>query len=231
MEKQTTLKITRIREAILIKLLEDQNKKWTIYGLQQALNKNGCPCAYASVHKFIKALHETGHLMKDKEKYHLSNIPGILNLLSTQRPLSRKPVKKYYHYKGLEERMEMIKNSGLSYALTAFTGGNLHHQYIMTDKIHVYASPAQFEEQWKPFLDNNGFMPVESGIKQNVYIILSENPFPISLSENVGGFRVAPKATLVSDLLSIGGLGEELALKLMEGFKWTQKPHKSRRKR
>jgi len=231
MEEQTTLKLSRIREAIIIKLLEDHKAKWTIYGLHQALNRNGCLCAYASVHAFIKALHETHHLMKDGVNYRLSNIPSTLNLLSTQMPLSGKPVKKYYHYAGLEERMDMFKKSGLSYSFTSFVGGNLYHQYIMTDKIHAYASPAQFEKKWKPFLDKNGFMPVESGSKQNVFIVLDKNPFPLSLSKEVGGFSVSPKATLVSDLLSIGGLGEELALKLMEGFKWTQKPHKSQRKR
>ena len=221
------MRITNARTGIINKLLENTSKHWTIRELHE---KTGA-LTYPAVFNFVKTLHKTGHLLKEKGRYKPVNIPGILNILSTQRPLREKPIRRYYHRAKLEERMDLFKNSGLDYAFTAFTGGNLHHQYIMTDKIHVYASPAQFEEQWKPFLDNNGFMPVESGIKQNVYIILSENPFPISLSENVGGFRVAPKATLVSDLLSIGGLGEELALKLMEGFKWTQKPHKSRRKR
>ena len=229
MKKQAVLRLTPTRAAIINKLLEDITARWTIYGLHNALAAAGYRCAYSSVHNFFKVLHSTGYLVKQAARYRVSNAPGLVNLLSSQRPLGGKPARVYYHPAGLKARMDFFRKAGKEYAFTSFVAGNLYQQYVMTENIHAYVSPAEFDKQWKPLLRKNGFFPVESGARRNVFLILDEDSSTLALNEEAGGYMVAPKATIVADLLSVGGLGEELGLMLMEGFKWVQKPRKSQK--
>ncbi len=208
------MELTQKRLGLLLWILEEKDKDWSIYELEKSMGTLN----YSPTYNFVKELEKGGFVTKLNGKYQLTNAPDLIKFISLANPFPAKSKRHYFINKKMREKMEIIKNSELKHSFTLFSAGELLVPYIKTEQVHMYVKKEDVEK-WNDYL-------IQKNVKRstetegNLILIPVENEFYFDLGREEKGFRIASIGLILSDLLSFGGLGEEQG-KLIEK-KWLE---------
>ncbi|MFH1752098.1 MAG: hypothetical protein ABH821_04140 [archaeon] len=181
--------------------------KWSIYALQ----KNAKALDYSATHAFVKELEREEFVVKNVKtnEFQLTKVPDLIKQISLFKPIASR--KKEYFYSGLDltKKIKFVKLTGLKYALTVFGASELLHPYIKTNLLHLYVNEKDINK-WVKKLTAKNVLKSDKASANTVLLPVTENIY-FDFNETVNGFKLAPFAVLIADLLSFSGLGEEQA--------------------
>ncbi len=198
------MELTKKRLEVLLWILENKNRRWTIYEIEKSNTLN-----YSPIYNLVKEMENIGFVVKINGKYQLANAPDLIKIISINDPFRVKPKRYYFINKTMRGKMEIVKKSKLDYSFTLFCAGELLFPYIKTEDVHVYVKKQEIEK-WNDYLIEKG---VKKSVEKEANLILMpvESEFYFGLSREEKSFKIAPTGLILSDLLSFGGLGEEHA--------------------
>jgi hypothetical protein len=119
----------------------------------------------------------------------------------------RSPIK-YSEYHLKKDPLSIIKNSGLSYALTTYQADRIIHNYLFPTRTDFYILREDLD-LWHKCLLSNGLVG-----KGNTRIIIAD-PHLIKNSIKRRGFYLVSKSQLICDLLIEGGVAKDAANRLI----------------
>ncbi|MCK4326970.1 MAG: hypothetical protein KAW41_00665 [Candidatus Diapherotrites archaeon] len=205
------IKLTEKRQGIVLWILENRGKQWSIHEL---CTKFG-GLTYPSTYDFVNQLLGAGYLMKtEAREFTAMNAHALVQQLAYTFPLKAKEKKCFFVVGGMADKIKVLKSIKLDYSLTAFAAGEVLHPYVKTEKVHAYARKKDIGK-WGEELARKGARPAFED-EANLFLLPVQEDYYFNLSRNIHGFRIAPLGLVLADLVSIGGLGEEQA-KMIEG--------------
>ena len=208
------IKLTEKRQGIVLWILENRHKQWSIHGLCRSFGG----LTYPSTYDFVNQLLEAGYLMKTETKeFTATNAHALVQQLAYTFPLKAKEKRRFFAKGAMADKMSLLKATKLDYSLTAFAAGEALHPYVKTEKVHAYVRNEDLEA-WEKQLINKGARPAFED-EANLFLLPVQENYYFSLSKGIHGFSIAPLGLVLSDLISIGGLGEEQAKMIEEAVK------------
>lgn len=198
------LKLTSKRAGTLAWMIENVDKVWSIYEVA----KEAGTLDYSATHTFVKELEKVGFVIKIKGRYRLSNAPSAVQYLSLFQPFQSRNKEDFFVLGDMKTKMDLVGSSGLPYAFTLFSAGELLYPYVKTEDVHVYIKRQEFDS-WRKYLIKEGARratPKEA----NLVLILAWKDYYFAGRE-IRRYRIAPVGIVLADLLSYGGLGQEQA--------------------
>jgi len=182
------------RERILRILLDNPDGKLTAYAIHIKAE-----CSQPWALKYLKKL-ESMKLIKN------TKVIDVYSLYEYWLKI-RSPIK-YSEYHLKKDPLSIIKNSGLSYALTTYQADQLIHNYLFPTRTDFYILREDLDI-WHKCLLSNGLVG-----KGNTRIIIAD-PHLIKNSIKRRGFYLVSKSQLICDLLIEGGVAKDAANKLI----------------
>ncbi|MEE8168073.1 MAG: hypothetical protein V3T58_04295 [Candidatus Hydrothermarchaeales archaeon] len=198
------LKLTSKRAGTLTWIIENVDKKWSIYELA----KDAETLDYSATHTFVKELEKAGFVIKMRGRYRLSNAPGAVQYLSLFQPFQSRQKEDFYVLGDMKAKMKLVESSGLSYAFTLFSAGELLYPYVKTEDVHAYISTGEFDS-WREYLIKEGARRAVPKEANMVLIPVGEDYY--FTGREIRNHRIAPIGIVLADLLSYGGVGREQA--------------------
>jgi len=168
------------------------------------------------INTVVNSLCEVGIARKGKwRRVELEDPYALLDLLSWQRPLQRL-VETTVRLESVDmenaerELREVCIKSGITYALTAFSGLTRYLAYcIMFPTVHVYADNPKKVSRMLP----RGRAPVTLEVLRPDYDWILEK------TRLMEGFSVVDPVQVVIDLFCLGSAGRDAATRLYEGIR------------
>lgn len=198
-------KLTDKRVGTLLWILENRDKKWSIY----ELSKDAGTLDYSATHTFVKELEKAGFVIKTRGKYGLSNAPALVQALSVSQPFRPKEKEHFFITGDMKAKMNVVKHGKLEHGFTLFSAGELLFPYVRTEEVHVYARKEEFEKWKKYLIKKDARRAVQK--EANLTLILVDQDYHFRFSRKIHGYMIVPIGEVLSDLYSYGGLGEEQA--------------------
>lgn len=198
-------KLTDKRVGTLLWILENKDRKWSIY----ELSKNAETLDYSATHTFIRELEKAGFVIKSKGRYGLSNASALIQILSVSQPFRLKEKKCFFIMGSMKSKMDAVKDGKLEHAFTLFSASELLFPYVRTEEVHVYVRREEFEKWKKYLIKKNVRRAMEK--EANLTLILVDQDCHFRLSRKIRSYTIAPIGEVLSDLYSYGGIGEEQA--------------------
>lgn len=198
------LKLTIKRVGTLAWIIENVDKAWSIYELA----KEAGTLDYSATHAFVKELEKAGFVIKTRGRYRLSNAPGAVQYLSLFQPFRSRHKEDFFVLGDMKAKMDMVGSSGLPYAFTLFSAGELLYPYVKTEDAHAYIKKQEFDS-WRKYLIKEGARRAAPKEANMVLILVGEDYY--FAGREIRNYRIAPVGIVLADLLSYGGLGQEQA--------------------
>ena len=208
------IKLTEKRQGVILWILENKNRSWSIHELCTSLGG----LTYPSTYDFVNHLLEAGHLIRTQTReFMLVNTRALISQLAFTFPFKAKKKSSFFIKLGMKDKMSLLKDIKLDYALTAFAAAELLHPYVKTEKVHAYVRTRDIET-WKKLLTKKNARPAYED-EANLFLLPVEENYYFKLSRKIHGFSISPPGLVLADLISIGGLGEEHAKVIEEGVR------------
>lgn len=178
------------RERILRILLDNPKGNLTAYAIHIKAE-----CSQPWALKYLKKL-ESMDLIKNTK---VIDVYALYEYwLKTRSPI------KYREYHLKKDPLLIIKNSGLSYALTTYQADRIIHNYLFPTRTDFYVLQEDVDS-WHKCLLSNGLVG-----KGNTRIIIAD-PHLIKNSLKKRGFYLVSQSQLICDLLIEGGVAKDAA--------------------
>ena len=182
------------REKILRVLLNDPDSDLTKY----RISKNA-GASFSWTHEFLRMLEREGYLEATK----VLDFEGLTRLWTKYR---LRPGSRSYLIKS---PLELLRRTGLTYALTTYQAENLVQGYLFPSRIDLYVRDGDRLE-WHDVLSREGLVG-----EGNVRTLFDDDHVFYKVSD-VEGFKVVSIPQLILDLLLEGGVCVEAAEMLLE---------------
>ena len=194
--------LTEKRIGILAYILEYKDTLWNINSISKYLNLS-YPTCYDFVHELLKL----GYIKKNNGSFSVVDIEAIINYISVSYPFISKEKKCFYDSGNNANRLELIKATGLEYAFTLFTAGEMLYPYVHTNKTYLYVNKLELNT-WKEIFIKK-YIRNSNEEEGNIFLLPVEENFYFNLSKKVNGSKIAPLAIIISDLVSSGSIGKD----------------------
>jgi predicted transcriptional regulator len=208
------IKLTEKRQGIVLWILENKSKQWSIHEL--CVKFGGL--TYSTTHAFINQLLKAEYLVKtETNEFAVVNTYALIEQLSYTFPLKAKEKKCFFLKGSMFEKMKLVKSIELDHSFTGFAAGEVLHPYVKTERVHAYVRKADLEK-WAKELAKKGARPAFED-EASLFLLPVEENYYFNLSKKIHNFNIAPIGLVLADLISIGGLGKEQAKIIEEGIK------------
>jgi len=194
--------LTEKRVGLLVNILENKDKKWSINAISKSLD-----LSYPTCYDFVYELLKLGYIKKSNGGFSVVDTNAMIDYISKSYPFVSREKACFYATDNNLNKMDLIKNTGLMYAFTLFTGGELLHPYVHTDKIYLYVKKSELGNWEEMFIKKIIRKSTEE--EANIILLPTEHEFYFKFSKMVNNSRIAPLSILISDLISTGSLGKQ----------------------
>ncbi len=210
MQQIIMLKLTSKRVGTLLWMMENINKKWSIYGLC----KGAGTLDYSATYTFVKELEKAGFITKIRGKYSNSNARGMVSSICYSQPIKLRERENFFVSGDMKKKMDLLKAAKMNHAFTIFAAGELLHPYVKTEDVHAYVRKRDYDGWKKYLIAKNARRAVPKEANLVLFPVAEEYYF--RLAKKVKNYRIASIGVVLADLLSYGGLGEEQAKLILD---------------
>jgi len=184
----------RIRERVIRILLNEPIGTLTMYRISKEAR-----CSFPWVHEFLRKLETKGLVNKTKVK-------DYAGLVKYWLEVKTKGDKKEYMHR---DPLNLLKQTGLQYALTTYQAENMVQHYLFPSRIDLYIR-AEDTEQWHELIAKEGLVG-----KGNLRLLIADDHV-FYRSSKLGGLNIVSLPQLIVDLFEEGGVCVKAAEKLLE---------------
>jgi len=184
----------RIRERVIRILLNEPTGTLTMYRISKEAR-----CSFPWVHEFLQKL-------EAKKLTNKTRVKDYRGLVKYWLEVKTKADKKEYMHK---DPINLLKQTGLQYALTTYQAENMVQHYLFPSRIDLYIRAGD-AEQWHELVTKEGLVG-----KGNLRLLIADEHVPYGSFER-GGLSIVSIPQIIVDLFEEGGVCVTAAKKLLE---------------
>jgi hypothetical protein len=154
---------------------------------------------FSSVHRVLKQLQTKGLIEGTTTK-------DFKQLIMEWQKWQIKPLKREY---GINNPIEILKNTNLQYALTTYQAENMVQNYLFPSRTDFYVNPEE-RTKWHEIFSSHGLVG-----KGNTRVLIGDKHV-FYKSFSVNGLTLVSIPQLILDLLNEGGVCVEAANNLLD---------------